>query len=180
MRIKKALAEALRVIARNQHGGDLKPRGGSHHDPGQLLRQMQLINNKQRHINDIEAVRSHISVQIMNNSSASRRLRRGASSVPVATFRLFTHGRQEEPYHCATHHEGYRRAEVHYRKAKTHCQCVGERGPITHASDTCARSIELNITASRPVRSACCGQGRTSAGWRSSRSCSGTPQQTAE
>ncbi len=43
---QKALAEALRVIARNQHGGDLKPRGGSHHDPGQLLRQMQLINNK--------------------------------------------------------------------------------------------------------------------------------------
>ena len=90
----------------------------------------------------------------MNNSGASRRLRCGASSTG-RHFRLFTHGRQEEPYHCATHHEGYRRAEVHYRKAKTHCQCVGERGPITHASDTCARSIELNITASRPVRSAC-------------------------
>ena len=88
---------------------------------------MQLINNKQRHINDIEAVRSHISVQIMNNSSASRRLRRGASSVPVATFGSYAWkaGRTIPLRHTTKATAALRHITV---KPKTHCQCVGERG----------------------------------------------------
>ena len=52
-------------------------------------------------------------------------------------------------------------------------------GPITHASDT-ARSIELNITASRPVRSACSRARANICGLAVEPKRSGTPQQTAE
>lgn len=53
---QQALSKTLRVITGNQHGGDFQPGGCPHHQPGQFLRQMQFINDKQRHINDIEAV----------------------------------------------------------------------------------------------------------------------------
>ena len=79
----------------------------------------------------------------MNNSSASRRLRRGASSVPVATFgSLRMEGRKN---HTIAPHTTKATAALRYItvKPKPIAGCVGERGPITHASDTCARSIEL-------------------------------------
>ena len=123
--------------------GDLKPRGGSHHDPGQLLRQMQLINNKQRHINDIEAVRSHISVQIMNNSSKRRA---GYAVVVLPAYRspLFGSLRMEgRKNHTIAPHTTKATAALRYItvKPKPIASAYERAGANHHASDTCARSI---------------------------------------
>ena len=88
----------------------------------------------------------------MNISSASRRLRRGASSVPVATFgSLRMEGRKNQT--IAPHTTKATAAlEVHHR-SQTHRQ--RRQGGQSPTPATPARSIELNITASRPVWSAC-------------------------
>src|SRR5688572_19510565 len=98
---------------------------------------------------------AHISEQAMNSISVSRRLRRGASSVAVVLMCAL--GIEGRNIHTITPHSKKASVAAQYIKVKPKPidRAKASGGPTTHASETCARKMELNITASRPVFSEC-------------------------
>ena len=104
---------------------------------------MQLINNEQRHVNDVQAVNSPH--QRTDDKQQQRVAAVGARRFKMSRhhLRLFAHAGEKKPDYRAADHEGNRRAEVHHRKAETHRQRVGQR----RADDPCQRNLSAQDRA---------------------------------